>query len=395
MKFFKSKFFIILFFIITILFFYNKFFYKNNISVENEEEEIKIEKQTKMIFGWMSDIHLGDNNHADKLATLGDDAIKRVMPKIIDHKAEFVVITGDMIDNFHKNHDEVIGFHKEVKRLFDQYPLDNYFVIGNHDVQTTSKEEVKEIYGLENENYVFKKSGITFIVIDQQFNPDGSSYDEGEEHYLQGAIHENQLKWVEEELNNATGKAIILSHQPIFAITSEDNGGGFVELYNGQKLNDILEKSRKVLAVLSGHKQANKDEMKRKFGSIKHFILPSAIFKDTRLSHGIIEIDLNNYEIKFDYYMDENQIELTKELDEIAEKCRGKDEENDYYTLIGLKERNPEQFNQIQALFKKYKDIDFKNSQELSIVEIQQLRDFEDFDCYGKYLELRKEFSGY
>jgi alkaline phosphatase len=357
-----------------------------------KEQELKSEKE--LVFGWISDIHLGEGRHGGKLVDLADEVIADIMPKLINHNSEFVVITGDLIDNLHKNHDQVIGYHKKVKLLLDQFPIDKYYVIGNHDVQTNSKKEFQEIYGLKNNYYSFVKKGITFIAIDQQFNPDGSSYDEGEQHHLQGAIHEDQLSWLKDELDKAPSKVVILTHQPIFSITSENSQEVFVEMFNGDKFNDIVNNSGKVLAVLSGHRQAKENEMRRVFDGVNHFIMPSAIFSETRFSHGVVRIDLEENKIDFDYYMDENQEELSKKFEEIIDQCKGKDEEADYYKILKLQKENLEEYKKTSDLFEKYKDDDFRSSTLLSERQKEDLKDFEDYSCYKKYLELKKEFFG-
>ena len=356
------------------------------------------ETEEEIVFGWMSDVHLGDNNHEEKLATLGDDAIERVMPQIIKKRAEFMVVTGDMIDNFHKSHDEVIEFHKKVKELYSNYPLKTHFVIGNHDVETTTKDEVTEIYQLPARNYVFEERGITFIVLDQQFNPDESSYDDGE-HYIPGAVPLWEVEWLEEELKKASGKVVILMHQPIYSVLDvygeEDGVAGEFYTYNGELVQKAAEESGKVLAILTGHKQPTEEERERDFGGVKHLMLPSAIFKNTRLSYGIIKINLKKNKVEYAYYADKNQEKLDKEYDEIIDKCKGPDEEDDYNAVMKIKEANPEKFKEVEILFNKYKDTDFRSNPSLTKVTVKALKDFEDYDCYRQYLEIRQEYAGY
>ena len=358
------------------------------------EQAEELQFSDEIIFGWITDIHLGDNNHDDKLVTLGDDAIERIVPKMIEKEAEFIVNTGDMIDNFHKSHDEVIGFHREVKRLFDQYSLKTYYVIGNHDVQTNTKQEVLNVYKISDKQYVFQEKGVTFIVLDQQFNPDGSSYDAGK-YYIPGSIPLGQLEWLRQELEKAPGKVILLTHQPIFSIADEDGPAGEIYTHNGELLQNILENSEKILAGLSGHRQASPEERRRDFGGVKHFILPSPIFKNTRLSYGIVKISADRQKVEFNYYMDENHDKIKIKYDQLVEECRGPEEKEDYYALQELAQNNWQEFQKIKKAFDKYGNTNFRESSEISEIEKQQLRDFEDYDCYRKYLEARKEFIGY
>lgn len=371
---------------------------KNLEETAEKSEKIILNKEKKpeneLRFGWLTDVHLGNDNHEDKMATFSDKAIKKIIPQMIEQEVEFVVNTGDMIDNFHKTHDEVIGFHQEVQEIFNQYPLETYWVLGNHDVQTTTKKEVLDIYKFPSNHYVFQKRGITFIVLDQQFNPDGSSYDSGL-HYIPGSVPLEQLEWLEKELEKAPGKVILLTHQPIYSIESEDGPGGEIYTYNGQILQEILEKSGKILAILSGHRQPAETEKRREFGGIKNFLLPSPIFKDTRLSYGIIKINLDNFETKFDYYMDSNHTKLKEQYDQLSRECRGPDEENDYYALLELKKNDLKEFQKIEKLFEKNKNTDFKESKRLSESEKKQIKDFQDYDCFKRYLEFRLEFWDY
>jgi len=376
------------FFAIVLILISFSFWWFQKVQNKNSENEI--------VFGWMTDVHLGDSNHAEKLATFGDDAIERVMPKMIEKGIQFNVVTGDMIDNFHKEHDEVIDFHKTVKDLYNKYPVKTYYVIGNHDVETTTKEEVIEIYNLPNNYYSFEEKGLTFIVLDQQFNRDGSSYEPEAFHYIPGAVHEDQLKWFEEELEKAPGKIIVLLHQPIFSVAEEEGVSGELYTYNGDLIQKAMEKkSEKILAVLTGHKQPTKKEMDRDFNGVRHLMIPSAIFKGTRLSHAVVRVDLTKNKLTLDYYADEKQEKIDKEYDEVIDKCKGPDEEEDYYVIMNLRKSNPEKFQKLKEVFDEYGNTDFRNNPKISDSLEKALRDFEDYDCYSRYLKIRQEFAGY
>lgn len=361
-----------------------------NQEIGNKEKEKNIERKKKegvLRIGWLTDVHLGINCHEEKLPTLADEVIEEVYPKFERANADFVAMTGDMVDDYHVKSDQVLNFHRKVKDMTGEYDLETYFTFGNHDVCKVSKEDVSEIYGMPDNKYSFKKGELTFIALDPQFNKDGTSY-EKDRCFYKGYIPESQLEWLEEELSKAEGKVVVFSHQPLTKVGESVQDIEGVE--NADQVREILESSGKVEAVLSGHHQANKEEELKTVNGIKHFILHSPIFQKTRYSYAVIDIDSATGEIRVDRFMDENSEAVKAEFERKKDKYDGKDEEQDYKKIKQLKTQSPQEYQDLKEKYLSGKEIS-------SFPEHvrQKIKDFEDYWNYQKYLDARKEFKGY
>jgi predicted MPP superfamily phosphohydrolase len=86
----------------------------------------------------VSDIHSG--SFTDK------EAVKRGVQKILDHKPDIILFTGDLVNNKYNEMDEYIDVFKELKA-----PLGVFSILGNHDYGDYTKweSEVEKAQNLE------------------------------------------------------------------------------------------------------------------------------------------------------------------------------------------------------------------------------------------------------
>ncbi len=107
--------------------------------------------------------------------------------------------------------------------LVEQYNNQNiptYHVLGNHEMDFASKEEVMALYRMQRNYYSFKVKDWKFMVLDGDFyrNSRGDivPYDHGDYFGFTDYpyIDAEQLQWLESELQD-NDKTIIFSHQPI------------------------------------------------------------------------------------------------------------------------------------------------------------------------------------
>src|SRR5574344_532247 len=127
------------------------------------------------------------------------------------NNVDFVVFTGDNIDQ--ANPDALKAFLKITNKL--KYPY--YLVIGNHEVfknqHFTKKDYMKTVrkysksYKPRHANYVFKRKGIVFIVVDgaKEVVPGPAGY-----------FKKDTLKWLDKKLTKYRHEdVIIFQHFPI------------------------------------------------------------------------------------------------------------------------------------------------------------------------------------
>lgn len=166
----------------------------------------------------------------------------------------FVLFTGDNIDS--PKPEYLNDFLKIINGLNVPY----YIVIGNHDVFKSgglSKqqyiEQIKEnnfFYRPRKPNYVFKKNGFVFIVVD------------GAKEVIPGAIgyyKKDTLAWLEKQLVKYKKYPVVIAqHYPLV----EPKVLKSHETYQKEDYLSILDKYDNVAAVISGHYHINGENMR-------------------------------------------------------------------------------------------------------------------------------------
>lgn len=167
---------------------------------------------------------------------------------------QFVIFTGDNIDN-----PDVKYLHKFLKTV-NKIDAPVYFVIGNHDVSVNSgldKDKYLDIirqhnwfYPAWNTNYVFKKKGVVFVVVDgaKQVIPGPNGY-----------YKQDTLAWLDKVLaKNKKKPVVIIQHFPVV----EPKKLRSHSTYKAENYLEILDKYENVMAVVSGHYHVNREDMR-------------------------------------------------------------------------------------------------------------------------------------
>ena len=176
---------------------------------------------------------------------------------------DFVVDLGDLIDRDWQSYDTILP-------AFKHFNAPVFHVLGNHDyeVDESFKAQVPEKIGLEIPYYRFEYNGYFFIVLDGNeistfANPaDTKNYVLAEEwlkkmeygnvanaNFWNGGIGNEQLNWLENELNHAQHlgkKVIIFCHYPIFPDDRHN-------LLNSHALLQLIQAYSCVQAWFCGH----------------------------------------------------------------------------------------------------------------------------------------------
>jgi len=195
----------------------------------------------------------------------------RVLEKTIEDinaqdDLSFVVFTGDNIDSA-KPH-----YLKEFVKIINKLDIPYYLVIGNHDVFKNgglSKEKYIEIihdnnffYGPRKPNYVFKKNGFVFIIVD------------GAKEVIPGTIgyyKKDTLEWLDKNLVKYKNQpVVIMQHFPLI----EPKPTRSHKTHEAEVYLDLLKKHDNVVALLSGHYHLNNEIMQ---DGIYHISTPSLI----------------------------------------------------------------------------------------------------------------------
>ena len=146
----------------------------------------------------------------------------------------------------------------KIVSMYRNFGKPAYHVIGNHDCDMCTKEQILEYYGADYKPYYsFDMGGFHFVVLDPNYMKlDGEfvSYDRGnyfDESYRPDKVlpylPDEQIKWLEQDLANTEYPSVLFSHQRLASV-----GDGHI--LNWQDVKKVINNApNKVVMALNGH----------------------------------------------------------------------------------------------------------------------------------------------
>lgn len=200
--------------------------------------------------GLITDLHYADKppagtrHYRETLAKLAEAA-----GRFAEEKPAFVVELGDLIDAADSGETErrwLAAIDKEYSAIAD----DRHYVLGNHCVDTLTKEEFLGGVGREKAYYSFDRGDFHFVVLDACFRSDGVPYGRRNFVWTDPNVPSAELEWLAADLAATNKKTIVFAHQRLDV--ENDHG-----VNNAPEVRKALEASGKVLAVFQGHSHKN------------------------------------------------------------------------------------------------------------------------------------------
>ncbi|HUT31849.1 MAG TPA: metallophosphoesterase [Planctomycetota bacterium] len=158
----------------------------------------------------------------------------------------FVIGLGDFVDGTSKDPEVELGHLGKIEEIFRRFEGPRHHVLGNHDLDALTKEELLKATGMPAAHYAFDAPPFRCIVLDGCYRKDFEPYARGNFVWTDSWIPAAQLRWLEAELKKAEGKALVFVHQPL-------DRDDVHCVRNAGEVRRILEDSGKVVAVFSGH----------------------------------------------------------------------------------------------------------------------------------------------
>mgnify|MGYP003333967048 FL=1 len=200
--------------------------------------------------GLVTDLH-----YADK-ASNGTRHYRETLSKLEEaaarfdkYKPAFVVELGDFIDAGDSVDIEKRYLHT-VNQTFSAISKDRHYVLGNHCVDTLTKEEFLGVVEQDKSYYSFERSGFHFVVLDSCFRSDGQPYGRKNFEWTDANIPAAELEWLEGDLKASNQPVVVFAHQRL----DVNNSYG---IQNQAAVRKVFETSGKVLAVFQGHSHEN------------------------------------------------------------------------------------------------------------------------------------------
>jgi alkaline phosphatase len=204
--------------------------------------------------GLITDVHYAD------IATRGSRHYRDSLGKMRAAVAglnelgiDAAVVMGDLIDSAGDLESEVRHL-RTIDAEYARIEADRHYVLGNHCVHLLTKDEFIENSGMTSPHSSFDLAGVRFIILDSCFTSEGEPYQRGNFSWTDANLPDDQLAWFEQQLDEAPGPAVVLTHQRIDGLEGPHN------VRNGAAARAIMEASGKVMLVLSGHSHQNLHE---------------------------------------------------------------------------------------------------------------------------------------
>ncbi len=215
-------------------------------------------EKAKVKFGIMGDLHTQMAPYTEKyVANFLEDCRKADVDFVI-HLGDFVYPKGETV----LCTDEHYAINHEILRMYNAFEKPSYHVIGNHDCDSCTKEEILSYWKSKNGAYYsFDACGYHFIVLDPNFlRIDGKDVPYGNANYFalnDGSnmpyLSDEQVNWLKEDLAKTPYPSILFSHQRLVGeLDAEDEG--FMGVRNVFEVKDIIDHApNKVLLCINGH----------------------------------------------------------------------------------------------------------------------------------------------
>ncbi len=210
-------------------------------------------------FGMVTDLHYARrDSYGTRYFSQSKDKLTEAISLFNKEKPDFIIELGDF-----KDQDEVpdkintISYLKEIEKTLQSFDGPVYHVLGNHDMDNISKDDFLQhirngTKNLKKSYYSFVINQVKFIVLDANYNEDGSDYDSGNFDWTKAYIPDKQKKWLADELTEEL-PVIIFIHQLLDSFSGIDKK---LCVANAKEVVAILEQSNTVLAVFQGHHHA-------------------------------------------------------------------------------------------------------------------------------------------
>lgn len=208
------------------------------------------EQPSVLKIGLITDLHYADKPPAgSRHYRETPNKLAEAATHFAEHKPEFVVELGDLIDAADDVETEQ-RYLKTINRDFSAICEQRHYVLGNHCVDTLTKREFLDGVKQEKSYYSFDSGDFHFVVLDSCFRSDGEPYGRKNFKWTDPNIPAAELEWLRTDLSNTAKKTIVFAHQRLDVNTHHG-------VKNATEVRTVLEESGKVLAVFQGHSHKN------------------------------------------------------------------------------------------------------------------------------------------
>jgi UDP-2,3-diacylglucosamine pyrophosphatase LpxH len=200
--------------------------------------------------GLITDLHyaakpsVGNRYYQESLSKLSE-AVKQFRRD----RTDFIVELGDFIDSTKSVPKDLENLQK-ISEALRAAACPAHHVLGNHCVETLTKQEFLEAVDEKESFYSFDFGSSHFVILDACFLSNGEPYGRNNVDWTDANLPNEQLEWLRADLKSTTKPTIVFAHQRL------DNAKRY-SVKNAEKIRSVFEKSGSVQAVFQGHHHRN------------------------------------------------------------------------------------------------------------------------------------------
>lgn len=210
----------------------------------------KSEAKNRLRIGLVTDLHYADKDPAiNRYYRETPEKLAEAAEKFGERKPSVLVELGDFIDSS-RDVETDKRFLKRINDGFTPIADDRHYVLGNHCVETLTKDEFLGGVGQERSYYSFDRGGFHFVILDACFRSDFEPYGRENSDWRDANIPPDEVDWLQQDLKATDKKTVVFIHQ---RLDVENNYG----VKNAPQIRGVLQDSGKVLAVFQGHHHRN------------------------------------------------------------------------------------------------------------------------------------------
>lgn len=222
------------------------------------DEPMSASERPLVRFGLVTDSHSGDLDSTrppHEIRAFRESLAK--MRECVDvmnaRKVDFLVELGDFVE-WHPRHDDRVKALDAIEAVFSQFRGPRYHVLGNHDLQSLTREEFNAHVtstGIPKDRtyYSFVRGGVTFVALDHGYFADGTAMGPGRTDWEKGRLSPAERTWLEQTVAAAKGPVVTLSHWRL----DPEGRDGLQALDSAETRALFRQHPGKVLASFNGH----------------------------------------------------------------------------------------------------------------------------------------------
>ena len=206
-----------------------------------------------LTFGVFADAHYAPITYADRYCADSIEKLKVCIDAFNARDLSLAVNLGDSVDAC-GSVDEGLAYLAEFGETFARFRGERRLVLGNHDLETFTKQQFVENCGVDGAKAYgsFDHGGVHFAVLDGNCHEDGTDFAAGDYDWADSWVADEQVAWLADDLAGAAGwPVVVLCHECLDQPEGKPADPHVVR--NHDAVRSVIERAGNVAVVIQGH----------------------------------------------------------------------------------------------------------------------------------------------